>query len=715
MIYQQKPSSAPYNNRRLSPRASRRPSFFACVGYHISIEKNGQKCVYAKDAATDGLIGFRLDRALKYRPEIDGLRAVAVIPVILFHAGFKAFSGGFIGVDVFFVISGYLITSIIIRDIEAGTFSFAGFYERRARRILPALFVVMLCCLPFAWMWLFPFDLKTFSTSLISVCLFASNILFWRQSGYFDTASELKPLLHTWSLAVEEQFYIFFPIMLIVLFRFARGYLTPFIAIATVSSLALSDYLSRSHADFNFFWAPTRAWELGLGSLCSLIRPAPRRSLDNLISGLGLIAVIVSLFLFDEESRMPSLYSLLPVLGVCAIILFAGAGTVVNFMLSRKLVVGIGLVSYSAYLIHQPLFAFARWRSILPLTIFQVTALIILTFIAAYLSWRFIEFPWRDKKNFPFLSRRVLVSTSLSFISVFFAFGTYGDLTRGAPDRFPAELLTILKGTEDVGNYRNDCLNGPSATDDIVPRLCHLGAHNDHTDFVLFGDSYAGAIADGVNAAAIAANKSGSLFGLHLCLPIIAIGGTWVETRDRCKAFQRSMLSIVDRLKPHTVILHAAWRLLDSDLLVHEFMPGAKTGVEAFHEALVGTIKEFRKRDIQVYIVCCTTEAVGNVYIPQSLAKISLYGSPIDIRFTKQQFMQTNSTAFSLFSSDEVRRYATFIDLTNVFCHDEVCDLVQDNKPLFFDRGHLSKSGSLALVPTLQSIFLSSAGTASTR
>lgn len=175
---------------------------------------------------------------MNYRREVDGLRALAVLPVIFFHAGFQTFSGGFVGVDIFFVISGYLITSIILTEKQADTFTFMNFYERRARRILPALFTVMFVCLPFAWFWLFPSDLKSFSQSLVAVSGFASNILFWKTSSYFATSAELKPLLHTWSLAVEEQYYLFFPIFLISIWRFGKYWILAIFALATVISLA---------------------------------------------------------------------------------------------------------------------------------------------------------------------------------------------------------------------------------------------------------------------------------------------------------------------------------------------------------------------------------------------------------------------------------------------------------------------------------------------
>ena len=301
---------------------------------------------------------------LKYRPEIDGLRAIAVLPVILFHAGIGIFDGGFVGVDVFFVISGFLITSIIVKDVEAGTFSFMAFYERRARRILPALFVVMICCLPFAWMWLLPRELIAFSTSVISVCLFASNFLFWRQSGYFDAAAELKPLLHTWSLAVEEQYYIVFPIAVLFLWRFGRNGVIVSLALVAVASLLLSEWSWRNAPDANFYLLPTRAWELMAGALCSFVAVGPRPTRDNALSALGLAAILFSVFWFDETTPFPSIYATVPVAGTCLVLLFATSGTVSCTVLSTRALVGTGLISYSAYLWHQPLFAFARTRSL---------------------------------------------------------------------------------------------------------------------------------------------------------------------------------------------------------------------------------------------------------------------------------------------------------------------------------------------------------------
>lgn len=207
---------------------------------------------------------------MRYRAEVDGLRSIAVVPVILFHAGLSVFSGGYVGVDVFFVISGYLITMILAQEIADGRFSLLRFYERRARRILPALFAVMLLCLPFAWMWMLHWEMLNFARSLVAVNLFASNVLFYMQAGYFAPSAEEFPLLHTWSLAVEEQFYIVFLLLLLVLWRFGRRSVMVIIGVLALLSLALCQWLITSQPDATFYLIHTRAWELFAGALVAL-------------------------------------------------------------------------------------------------------------------------------------------------------------------------------------------------------------------------------------------------------------------------------------------------------------------------------------------------------------------------------------------------------------------------------------------------------------
>lgn len=351
---------------------------------------------------------------MKYRAEIDGLRALAVVPVILFHAGFELFSGGFVGVDVFFVISGYLITTILIEDIENKRFSIVNFYERRARRILPALFFVMLVCIPFAWMWMLPNQMKDFSQSLVAVSLFASNILFWTESGYFAQAAEEKPLLHTWSLAVEEQYYVLFPVFLILAWRFGKNRVFWMIVVMAAISLLLSEWGWRNKASANFYLAPTRAWELFAGSIAAFIVQKQGVQKNNLLATLGLAAIIFSIFFYDETTPFPSVYSLVPVLGVVLLVLYADKTTFVAKLLSTRGFVGIGLISYSAYLWHQPLFAFARVRSLEHPSVMLMTALCFLSLLFAYFSWRYIEMPLRKSQ----IQRNIIFTTSFIALAV---------------------------------------------------------------------------------------------------------------------------------------------------------------------------------------------------------------------------------------------------------------------------------------------------------
>lgn len=346
---------------------------------------------------------------MKYRREIDGLRAVAVIPVIFFHAGFKVFKGGFVGVDIFFVISGYLITTIILSDMNNQKFSIVTFYERRARRILPALFFVMLCCLPFAWLWLMPNHLEDFSQSLTAVSAFSSNILFWRESNYFGIVSELKPLLHTWSLAVEEQYYVLFPLFLMALWKFRKRWIFGSLIVVSVVSLMVAQWGAYNNPSAAFYLLPTRGWELAIGALIAFYFLYKTEHVDfikshkktcEVLGFVGLLLICYAIYEFDKNTPFPSLYALIPTIGAGLIIVFSTSETVVGKFLGNKLVVGIGLISYSAYLWHQPLFVFARHVSLAEPGTALLFLLSVLSILLAYISWRFVESPFRDKKKF---------------------------------------------------------------------------------------------------------------------------------------------------------------------------------------------------------------------------------------------------------------------------------------------------------------------------
>lgn len=340
---------------------------------------------------------FRMARA-PYRPEIDGLRALAVLPVMAFHAGFPLFSGGFVGVDVFFVISGYLITGIILAEQETGGFSLVRFYERRARRILPALFAMLAAAAVIAWFRLLPADLKAFGGSLTGVAGFYANLIFAGETGYFDTVAELKPLLHTWSLSVEEQFYLLFPILLILTARLRPAWRALLVLVLGAASLAAAELGSYAPGEA-VFRLETRAWAVMIGALAAFYhRHTPRPftpGTAQAMSGLGLTLIVLSVVTFTRATPFPGVAGLAPTAGAALILLGASPGTVVHRVLGSAPLAGLGLVSYGAYLWHQPLFAFARHGAPEPPPPAVFLWLSLATFVLAYVSWRWIERPFR--------------------------------------------------------------------------------------------------------------------------------------------------------------------------------------------------------------------------------------------------------------------------------------------------------------------------------
>jgi peptidoglycan/LPS O-acetylase OafA/YrhL len=343
---------------------------------------------------------------MQYRREVDGLRAIAVLPVMFFHAGFQWFRGGFVGVDVFFVISGYLITGILLADLRSGSFTLAKFYERRIRRILPALFLVMLACLPFAWFLMLPDDLENFGQSLFATTLFSNNVLLWMTSGYFSLASEFKPLVHTWSLGVEEQYYLLFPLLLALLWRLPKAGLVSVLVIGAAVSLAVAQWGCVNAPQATFFLLGARLWELLVGALIAVFffyrEPAKGPIVANptvrsLLGVAGFLMIGASVMLFDRATPFPSVYALLPTVGTALIILFGTPDTPMGRLLGSSLLVGIGLVSYSAYLWHQPLLAFARLTSLSEPPAALFASLLVVAFGLAWISWRYVERPFRDR------------------------------------------------------------------------------------------------------------------------------------------------------------------------------------------------------------------------------------------------------------------------------------------------------------------------------
>ncbi len=365
---------------------------------------------------------------MTYRPDIDGLRAIAVLAVILFHAGFDTFSGGFVGVDIFFVISGYLITSILVKEIEKNEFSLVNFYERRARRILPALFLVIILCIPFALAWMHPIQLKDFAQSLVAVNLFASNILFFLESDYFGADAEEKPLLHTWSLAVEEQYYVVFPIVLLLSWRYGKKNSLIVVAFLAFISFLMSEWGWRNNEIANFYLAPFRIWELLAGSIAALAIEKISKKKSNSLVCLGLLGIMLPIFLYNEHTPFPSFYAFAPVIGTFIVIVYGGTHSRTSRLLSLKPIVFLGLISYSAYLWHQPLFAFTRIIMMSEPSKLAMFGLSVLSLLLAAISWKYIETPFRSKKKYP---RKDIFILSVLFISLLSSIGVIGHITNG--------------------------------------------------------------------------------------------------------------------------------------------------------------------------------------------------------------------------------------------------------------------------------------------
>ena len=417
---------------------------------------------------------------LTYRPEIDGLRAIAVGAVILYHAqitilGHQPFKGGFIGVDIFFVISGYLITSIILKELlTTSTFSFKYFYERRIRRILPVLLFVMLVSLPFAWMYLLPSNLVEFSKSILYSLGFSSNFYFHYSGLEYSVEGLQHPFLHTWSLSVEEQYYILFPIVLLITFKYFRKYLIHILIFGFIVSLGLAEWSSRNYPSVSFYFLHTRMWELLAGSILAYFEVTNGQRSQNKILNLilpftGLILIGQSILFFNDEMFHPSFTTLSPIIGVCLIIWFSHKDEIITKILSTKLFVGIGLISYSLYLWHYPIFVFAAKLNISGGNIFIKLLMGIFVLILSIISYYFIEKPFRRtkikfKKVFVFLFLNLLLLVSISAYSLQLKFHPF--LTKYSEEHKNFELnynydnFSDKKNVFIIGNsYADNLLN----------------------------------------------------------------------------------------------------------------------------------------------------------------------------------------------------------------------------------------------------------------
>lgn len=611
--------------------------------------------------------------ALKYRSDIDGLRALAVVPVILYHMGSALAPGGYVGVDVFFVISGYLITTVIRTEIDAGEFSILRFYERRARRILPALFATVLLTWLIA-LWVFmPDELRDMGASMVGVAAFASNILFWQQTDYFSGPVELKPLIHTWSLAVEEQYYILFPLFLMALARWGRRrYFWPTIVVAFVS-FAISLAMLRLDPSGNYYLLPSRAWELLVGSLLAYGSLELRnRNWAEVLAAGGLVAILASVVLLDHDSPFPGYNALWPCLGAGAIIAAGSRGpTFVGRLLGWKPMVAIGLISYSLYLVHWPVIVFTRYVLLdMPGPLGQV-AMIVAMVALAILSWRFVERPFRNRHRY---SQRAILTIAAVGLVATGAAGAATFALRGLPQRFgKLEALGVRNEDADEARLPRCFLKGRSWTDWAGDACFLTGGDGPVTLF--WGDSHANHYRRALAAVAPPPKTRILYYATAGCLPLL----DEPQFRAECLPNARHVAEIIRRYKVRTVVLSGYW-----------YFTMAHAGLSP--EDVARTVATLRRMGVRVRIVGDNPDfPINNM---QFLAyRLSRRSDPAqDFRMVPRNDRSVNPALRRIVGD------ADFFDPMNTLCRGRECLIYAEGHLLMNDNAHLSRFGSAMVV-----------------
>ncbi|WP_041536581.1 acyltransferase family protein [Parvibaculum lavamentivorans] len=608
---------------------------------------------------------------MKYRPEIDGLRALAILPVVLFHAGFSQLSGGYTGVDVFFVISGYLITRIIVGEAEAGTFSILHFYRRRILRIVPVLAVVLIVTAIIGYYLFLPNEFDELSKSLIAVSLFSSNIFFWQSSGYFDAPSALRPLLHTWSLAVEEQFYLFFPFFIIAIHRFGGRRYGAWIFAAVVLSFAASAVGVVTSPSATFYLLPTRAWELGVGALIAVgwVPRVSSQRLRHFLAAAGIIVIGLGLFLLDEESYFPGWNALYPVLGTALVIAY-GQGTFIGGVLSTPPVKYVGLVSYAWYLWHWPVIVYYTFV-FGPLADWWSTAfVIVVSFLLAAVSRPLVEQPFRyGLGSLP--TGRVVMSGAAALAVL--AFAGWSMAAMGQVGRtFPPDVLKVAQ----YSAYRDL----PAYEYQFRPGVCMLGLVHEgrpidkkecltpdpaKPDFLVLGDSHAGHIWRALSLEIdewhfLQATASG-------CMPFVGATGAL-----RCTSTMRYIFEdFLQEQDIDGVIIAARWEEDELDQL-DETLAFLKQHVEQV--IVLGPVPEYESS------------------VPLLLARSLYHDSP---RIVSSAVDWSRVEVGKQVAAIAERNGVTYISMIDIICPAGKCvSMIGGKVPVEFDYGHLTLEGA---------------------
>lgn len=662
---------------------------------------------------------------MQYRRDIDGLRAVAVVPVILFHAGFAGFGGGFLGVDVFFVISGYLITGILLEDHDRrGGISILRFYERRARRILPALFVVLAVTTGFAWIWLAPRAMVGFMESLGLTAVFLSNLYFMTKTGYFADSATLQPLLHTWSLAVEEQFYLIYPLLLLVVLRARPGAVRLVVLGLGALSLAFALWARAAYPGQTFFFPLSRAWQLLAGALVALIPAQPSRfSAPTTALGLGLI--ITAMALAGGDQPFPDPWAFATVIGTALILRHGGeSGGWAARLLATPALVGIGLISYSAYLWHQPLFAFARARLIDAPPQGLILALAGLALGFGWLSWALVENPVRRRSFRPLASRGTLFGAAGVISLAFFGLGVAGYASGGFPGRVSPEVAAMSASTI-YDPWRRKCDPQRQWGGEFRHPRPACGTLTPQHNVVLIGDSHAASLA-GETMAALEQAGYGRYVATYGGCP--AVPGLYMPGKPQplaCDAFARAAFAFAATVPDATVILALRWSLYVEGTRFDNGEGGAETGESHGAERLdrlasLGAADDpaRRQRVLDTMVAAITALAdhqpVILVYpvpeagwnVPDRAAKLGMFATfPASLTTALARYNERNQAVIAAFDAID-HPNLTRVRPDRLLCTAGRCLNTAGTTAYYADSHHLAQAGAALVTAAIMRALL---------
>jgi peptidoglycan/LPS O-acetylase OafA/YrhL len=659
----------------------------------------------------------------QYRAEVDGLRAIAVIPVILFHAGLQILPGGFLGVDVFFVISGYLISRILFHDFEAGRFSLVSFYERRARRIMPALFVVVIITFPLAYQLSPPDAFAGYLSSIRATSLFFSNIHFWQSIGYFNPAAAEQPLLHTWSLGVEEQFYILFPLLFWLVLRFARSYCLPIFLALALAGFVVCVFQVSWNRDVAFFWLHARAWELFAGVIVTLLESRTLLTLwrgeikGNMLAALGLILAIASFFVVSEVDEVPGWPTIMPVLGTALVLMFANTNNFPGRILAVKPIVALGLISYSAYLWHHPLFAFARLYFFNAPQPFIMAGLTVVALLLATLTYHFVEKPFRNHTR---VSQRAVFRLAPAAILALFVLVSVGNQYNWAQTRFDSEKLArVFPTLYKTGNCN---WTEPVPLDKLI-RFCRIGAVAESNPVVIWGDSHAQALVGELNNALAARKFSGIYVDSTKCLRLPGVytfNSKIAREAVDCAEQQDLAFRAIADLKPRAFIVSMRWTMRlfplpgagetvgfnngEGGVEVEDKRTLAALGADGKWDTGIDAksiaVATFFKRLVEVapLIVIGPVPEVGWHVGNQNFKAMILRGAKApDISTSSALFRERNAAAMRILEQASVDQRITRIEPSELFCDTMIpgrCVAQRDGIAYYADDDHLSQTGA---------------------